>query len=355
MTSVTASVPRPAEAGRRHTDRDRAGRPGAIAPLAPRRAAPYPIDVQVDRSTAAARVTPDPDNMPVRRRGVARLSVALLLGAALTAFGCSAETADYATDADTGSTHALISIERSTAVDSDNATRAGALAGFVHTPADVDAQAVLGLVGLAQKLPSPGQCATLPGATHLASMGHVELLEAGDISVDVAGSSTTLAPRAFPTVTDRVSGVMYTTRDRSEPLPAAAHYTVQSSGGLSVAPLTLEADAPSPLDRVTAGGLPLPEVGALSTSQPVDVTWNVGKPGDLVYVELSRIDGSSSTVCSFRDDAGSGTIPAGSVAPSQNGRLSFHRLRERTFAAGDIQDVELRFDFELAANVSFIE
>lgn len=279
----------------------------------------------------------------------------LVLGAALSAFGCSAQTADYTTDADTGSTHALISIERSTAVDGDNATRAGALAGFLHTPADVDAQAALGMVGLAQTLPKPGQCTTLPGSTRVSSMGHVELLEAGDISVDVDGTSTTLAPRAFPTVTNQVSGVMYTTRDRSEPLPAAAHYTIRTSGGLSVAPMTLEANAPAPLTGVTVGGLALSDVGALSTSQPVDVTWNVGSPGDLVYVELSRIDGSSSTLCSFRDDVGSGTIPAGAVTPSQNGRLSLHRVRERTFAAGGIQDVELRFDFELAANVSFIQ
>lgn len=351
MTSVSASLPTTPTGA----DGARAGRPGAPAALAPGRAAPYHYGVYVDRpTTTGSSLDPATVASASRPRGVARWSVALLLGAALAAIGCSAETADYTADADTGSTHALVSIERSTAVDS-NTTRAGALAGFVHTPADVDAKAVLGMVGLAQKLPAPGQCRQLPGTTRLSSMGHVELLEAGDISVDVAGASTTLAPRAFPTVTDRVSGVMYTTRDRSEPLPAAAHYTIQSSGGISVGPLTLEGDAPSPLDGVTAGGLPLSEVGALSTSQPVDVTWNVGEPGDLVYVELSRIDGSSSTVCSFRDDAGIGTIPAGSVTPSQNGRLSFHRLRQRTFAEGGIQDVELRFDFELAANVSFIE
>ncbi len=354
MTSVSASVSRAPERGARGAERDWAGRPGVCGPLAPRRGGPYHIDVHVDWSTDATGSHRDPAPAFLRPRG-GRLSVALLLGAALTAFGCSAQTADYATDADTGSTHALISIERSTTVDSANATRAGALAGFVHTPADVDAQGVLGMVGLAQKLPSPGQCTTLPQPTHPSTVGHVELLEAGDISVNVAGNTTTLAPRAFPTVTDRVSGVMYTTRDRSEPLPAAAHYTIQTSGGLSVAPLTLEADAPSPLANVTVGGLPLSEVGGLSTSQPVDVTWNAGAPGDIVYVELSHIDGSSSTLCSFRDDAGSGTIPASSVAPSQNGRLSLHRLHERMFTGAGLQDVELRFDFELATNVSFIQ
>ncbi len=348
-TSVSASVSRSDWKLRQSW----AGRPGVTTALAPRRGGPYHRSVHVDRPTPAARALPAPEKAPLRERE--RLSALLLLGAALTAFGCSAQTADYTTDADTGSTHALISIERSTAVDTDNATRAGALAGFLHTPADVDAQAALGVVGLAQKLPKPGQCATLPEGARLSSMGHVELLEAGDISVDVGGTATTLAPRAFPTVTDQVSGVMYTTRDCSEPLPAGAHYTIRTSGGLSVAPLTLDADAPAQLDGVTVGGLPLSDVGALSTSQPVDVTWNVGQPGDLVYVELSRIDGSSSTLCSFRDDVGSGTIPAGMVTPSHSGRLSLHRVRERTFAAGDIQDVELRFDFELAANVSFIE
>jgi hypothetical protein len=266
--------------------------------------------------------------------------------------------ASYSTDADTGSTHALISIQRSASPDGQSAPRASAVAGFVRMPADIDSDSVLSLVGLGLELPAPGSCTrhvtrgdpSLP----LSAVDHVELLEAGDVSFDAGGSTTTLAPRAFPTITDRISGVLYTTRDRSaDPLPASVSYTVRTSGGLSVGPLVVTTQAPDPLAGVTVGGAAFASAGAVSTSQPLDLTWDVGRAGDLVYVELSKSDGSADAICTFHDEAGAGTVPAGTFTALGAGRLAIHRLHTRQFSSAGIDSGELRFDFNLAENVTY--
>lgn len=274
--------------------------------------------------------------------------------------GCSAQMASYSTDADTGSTHALISIQRNASPDGQSAPRASAVAGFVRMPADIDAQSVLSLVGLGLELPAPGNCTRrLTGndpSLPLSSVDHVDLLEAGEVSLDVAGTTTTLAPRAFPTITDRISGVLYTTRDRSaDPLPAGVRYTVHTSGSLGLSPVVVSSKAPDRLANVTVDGAPFAGATTVSTSQPLDLTWSIGRPGDLVYVELSKSDGTASAVCTFRDEAGEGTVPAGTFTALGSGRLAIHRLHTSEFASAGIDSGELRFDFDLAQNVTYGE
>lgn len=302
---------------------------------------------------------PERSEISALPRGRAALRLGLALPAvALLALGCSAEMASYSTDAATGSTHALISIQRSASADGQTAARAGAVAGFVRMPADIDADSVLSLVGLGLQLPAPGTCTrrltpsdpSLP----MSSMGHVELLEAGDVSLDAANATTTLAPRAFPTITDRISGVLYTTRDRSaDPLPASVRYTVRTSGGVNVEPLMVSTEAPALFSNVTVGGVPLGDVGTIRTSQPLDFDWTGRSAEDLVYVELSKSDGSAGAICTFHDAAGSGTVPAGTLDALGAGRVAVHRLRTREFSSAGIDSGELRFDFELAQNVTF--
>ena len=74
---------------------------------------------------------------------------------------------------------------------------------------------------------------------------------------------------------------------------------------------------------------------------------------DVVVVELTSSDGAALAVCSFRDDTGAGTVPVGTFDVPGSGRLSLHRVRTSEFSAGDVDLGELRFDFEVAANVSF--
>jgi hypothetical protein len=280
--------------------------------------------------------------------------VSTLLGA----LACSATPEAYTSDAESGSTHALISVERSTPVDALETPRATALAGFVRVPAIVDPKSVMNLVGLGLELPPAGQCARAargPDATTpLAPLGRVEFLEAGDVTLSAGGSATVLAPRAFPTVTDLVSGVVYTTRDRSaDPLPAGARYALNTEGALAIPPLAVVERAPAALDGATIGGLPVAEVSSIATTRPIDLTWNVGEAGDFVYVELSSADGAANTVCAFRDEAGAGTVPPAAHDSVGPGTLSLHRARSREFLSPGISRGELRFDFELVTQVTF--
>lgn len=278
---------------------------------------------------------------------------------ALTALGCTAEADQYTADADTGSTHALVGIERSVSLDDSEAARAGVLAGFVQMPADVDAKSLFDLVGLTKPIPEIGRCRTrgqAPITPPLSSIGHVEFLEAGDVSVSAADARTTLAPHAFPTVTELISGIVYTTRDRSaEPLPGGARYSVHTSGAAGVPALAVEREAPAELEGVMVGGVSLAEVVELRASEPLDLTWTPANvPGDVVLVEVSGVDGAGSSVCAFRDDAGVGSLPKDLAVPGP-GRLSLHRVRSAEFSAPGVEVGELRFDFEVAATLTFTE
>ena len=280
------------------------------------------------------------------------------LGAAVVfVLGCSVQSETFTADAESGSTHALIAVERSATVDAPEAPQANALAGFVRVPATVDPGSVMNLVGLALELPAPGQCSHAQNGARrppLSQLGHVEFLDAGDVALSAAGSATTLAPRAFPTVTDLISGVVYTTRDRSaDALPAGESYTFRTTGGFEVPSLSVEAPAPNELEAVTVGGLPLAELTTVSTSHPLDVTWSTGDDRDLVYVELASSSDGASTICTFRDEAGGGSVPADAFSHTGEGHFSIHRARSREFSNAGINRGELRFNFELVAAISF--
>ncbi|MBX3126981.1 MAG: hypothetical protein KF718_09705 [Polyangiaceae bacterium] len=275
------------------------------------------------------------------------------LGALPLALACSADLEHYTTDAESGTTHALVTVDRSILM--DGSERAGALASFVQLPAEADARAVLDNVGLRLALPPVGQCRTDAGERPR-YRGRVELVEAGAVSLLVGNTLTELAPHAFPTVTDVVSGVVYATRDVSaEPLPADADYTLRVDGSLGY--FSVSRAAPEHLTAVTIGGVPLADVTELSVAEPMDLTWGVRGDGsvasDVVWVELANKNGTS-TVCTFRDELGAATIPAGSLPGTGPTRLSLHRLRIAEFVAPAITLGELRFDFELQSSVSFV-
>ncbi|MCC6665082.1 MAG: hypothetical protein IT375_15130 [Polyangiaceae bacterium] len=283
-----------------------------------------------------------------------RFGAFALMGA--FALGCSAEVESYGTDADTASSaHALVTVERSVNVDGSGA-RADVLAGFVRVPADVEARPIYELIGLRTSMPPVGQCrdATLgSGSTPtVTGIGRVELLEAGEVWVGAQGSEGTLAPHAFPTVTDQIAGVLYASRDRSaSAFPAASSYSLRTAGSASMPSIAITREAPVELDTVTIGGVALAELKEVGIGAPIDLTWGVGASGDLVIAELSTAD--RVVACAFRDDQGAGTIPSGKFDKLGSGRLSLTRIRTASFRAPDVDFGELAFQFELGTNVTF--
>lgn len=284
-------------------------------------------------------------------------TVVLSSVAALTA-ACSVAPADYGAEADAGSsTHALITVERSAVLNSAEVPRAAAFAGFVRTPPDVDANAMLRLAGFGLDLPALGQCAAPnPGRSNgipLNPLGRVEFLDAGEVTLRTSASNVPLATRALPAVTDLIAGVVYTTRDRAaDPLPPATTYTLTASGGLLRA-FNVNANAPAQLSAVSVAGTPLAELTSVAVRGPIDVRWTPGLSQDFVYVEFTTQDGSATTRCTFRDDAGAGVVPAAAFGGAGLGELSLHRVHSEPFASGSVDAGEVRFDFEQSANVEF--
>jgi len=271
---------------------------------------------------------------------------------------CSVAPVDYSAEADAGSsTHALITVERSSVLNAAEAPRAAAFAGFVRTPPEVDASAMLRLAGFGLDLPAVGQCAEpnheRAGSMPLSPLGRVEFLDAGDVTLRTSSTNALLATRALPAVTDLIAGVVYTTRDRAaEPLPAATTYTLSASGGLLRA-FNVNATAPAQLSAVNVAGAPLAELSSVPVHSPVSLSWAPGLGRDFVYVELSTQDGSATTRCTFRDDAGVGTVPVGAFVGTGLGEISLHRVHSEPFASGSVDAGEVRFDFEQSANVEF--
>ena len=254
------------------------------------------------------------------------------------------------------------------------------MAQFLVLPSDADAHETLDAAGLRLRLPEQKGCleavigeapepstARDGASTTYPDDGfpeQLELLEAGDVSINVDGVITRLALNLFPP-SGNASGVIYTTPDQSAtPLPPATDYTISATGSDAIPPLTIQHEAPSALLDVTIGGTPLNHASSFVGGQPLDFTWTEGELSDRVYVELADADTSLS--CAFADADGSGTIPGALTAkldPQSVARVSVHRVREVTRAQAPqraaamleepmVLETMVRFDFELTSVLS---
>ena len=280
------------------------------------------------------------------------------LGLGLVAMACANEP-PTTTAGELPKLSAIVTVDRSEPASADTQGSASAIARFISVPAFSDANRALVATGAALELPAADTCvvgdqqeeaeALLPG------QGPVELVEAGDVTIAADGLVTPLVPHAFPTVAGLVSGVLYTTRDRaSSALPSGTAYVVSTTGSGAAPAVRAEADAPHVPAELRLGGLPLKDVTELHTERATDLTWTPGESGDVVYAELFAYDGSSSVVCTFRDDTGTGTIPAEVIPGTGAGRVALHRVRTRRVETTGAPAVELRFDFQVGAPVEFV-
>jgi hypothetical protein len=275
------------------------------------------------------------------------------IGFGALALGCGVDVAADTETAQNGVKHAVVAVERSAGAETPEEVKAEAFAGFLSLPPELEPAAVLPAAGLAVDLPPAGACRKAlrdPRSPVSADeLARAELLDAGEVTLVAGGVVTTLAPRAFPSAADAISGVVYTTRDRAaEPLPAAARYTVATSGSGALEAISVELPAPAALDGVAVMGTALGEIETLGGSRPVELSWAPGVAGDIVYVTLET--DAASTLCAFRDEGGRGTIPASHVPPAGLADISVHRLRATPFASAGLGRGELRFDFELSGS-----
>jgi len=284
------------------------------------------------------------------------LPVSLCLG--FVAIACANEPPTVVGDDEPAKTHAVLSVERTEPAIAEALGSASAVARFVSLPAVSDANRVLSAAGVTLDLPPLDTCQPSGSQSDLEPplpvQGGLEFVEAGDVSISTANAVTPLVPHAFPTVGGFASGVLYTTRDRaSSALPAAVPYVLSVSGSQAVPALHAVIDAPKAPASVVVAGVALGEVADLHTGAATELTWAAGDPTDAIYVELLAYDGSPSVLCSFRDDAGAGTIPADTFAGTGTGRVAVHRVRSRHLESKASPSSDVRFDFQVGSPVDF--
>lgn len=251
-------------------------------------------------------------------------------------------------------THALLRVKRSAVVGQEQEAIGEAFAGVVRLAETADPEPLLAASGLV--LPKAGQC--LAGSRDVAlasSVGQAEFLEAGDVWLRASDAETLLAPRVFENAQPaELSGVVYTSRDRaSEPLPGGASYVLRTTGSEELPALELRVQAPELLSDVIVAGAALNEVSHIGLGSEVAVGWRAGDARDLVYVEVTSAALGTLGVCAFNDAEGRGVLPRGLFGATGDGGLSFHRMREVAADVGALDAAQVRFDFELRAEVSF--
>jgi hypothetical protein len=280
----------------------------------------------------------------------------------LMAAGCSGNVAT-SSDASTSSTHALLSVERTEVVtvarDAAPMVGAHAAAYFMRLQSSADQAIATRLVSDAPLLPPDGQCEPVQvlgdQGIPLASMGPVDLVDVGEVVVQAEQARAALATRAFPSVVDLISGVVYTTRDRvADPLPDRGTYAFHISGSAAFPGMTLEAVAPGGVEGLTVAGL-APHVDAMVLPRSdVVITWQPQSSGDVLYAELtSAEDGPLERVRCALGSTGSATVAAALLPKAAAQTLAVHLVHRESVVAPGLDAGEVRFDSTKTAALRF--
>lgn len=275
--------------------------------------------------------------------------------------GCTAPTVDDPADANGGMTDGVVLIERTTSVDGSAQTNVSAK--FMRLGSPVDPDLAERVVGSRLELPAAGACRRAVADTTayaLGSLGAIELIDVGDVTLRAGASRMTLAARAFPDVGDLVSGVFYTSRDAASDLPTGAVYTLEGTGSAQVDRFVIDAEAPAAPEDVQIAGASLGDAptviaGATPVRWRAPASLEKGRE-DLVIVDVAA-DSGASVRCAFRDE-GRGVVPGWVWGASSLGALpttatvSVHRVRERSFSIGGLDAGAVRFDLSVVGRVN---
>lgn len=272
--------------------------------------------------------------------------------------GCSQPIVDDVADAAGAQTQGIVTIDRLVA--GDGSTQTHVSAKFLRLGASADPEMAERVVGSRLDLPALGECRVSTAgqpddAASLPSLGSIELLDVGDVTIQGGDLSLPLAARAFPDIADLVSGVFYTSRDASTDLPAPAHYRLDSTGSASVERFDLSLEAPSAPEDIHVGDETLEQGPSLDTTAPVAVRWRAGQAEDVIYVDLTTASTPSSIRCAFTD-VGHGSIPGSMIDDAFGGApsvgIAVHRLRSTGFSVPGIDGGEARFDLAVAGQAT---
>ncbi len=286
------------------------------------------------------------------------------------ATGCSATVVDDGDPTEPAETSAQgsVTVERTvarTGGDEPPSVRAHVSARFMRLGGGLDAELAERVVGSPLVLPPEGSCRWHePLATGLlpesARQGSIELLDVGDIVVRAGPSTLPLAPRAFPDVGDMVSGVVYTSRERSADLPVGASYLIETTGSARIEEFRLKVEAPqAPAEvRIAEQDLEDDELQAVA-DEPLALGWQAGDraAGDRIYVDITPLGPSATRPlrCALAD-TGSAEIPAEYLeGQSAVAEVAIHRFRQTVVSLSAIDEAVVEFDFAVSVPVALLD
>lgn len=277
-----------------------------------------------------------------------------LLFLILVTAACSSSENDTRPNADTPTvTHAVVALRRSKLTNAFVGDQANVLMSVLRVPATLDSRNVVRLVGLSPSSPEPGQCERVDYSLSVTQatvpVQRVEMLDVGDVTLIAGNHASPLSRQAFPTVTDFIAGVVYTTPDlSSDPLPPASSYSIVARGAPSIPPFRIDVAAPQEPSAVTLDGTNLAQVTRLTRGTSVEITWDPGRTGDRLLVEIKSPDQPNSITCAFNDVLGKGHLPADALISQGTVRFEIHRLRTTPITIKGLDRSQVEFEYSLA-------
>lgn len=270
---------------------------------------------------------------------------------------CSGPAVEPSIQNEPSHTHVVATVERQATAGQSTNDELSVLLSALRMPQTLNSNRLLRLMGLLTDLPPLGSCEVVDLANRaspsLSSVERIELLDVGDVSVVSAKRNLRLARQAFPTVTDFISGVVYTTRDRhADLLPIDDGISIVARGASRLKPFTLEIRNLPRLEHVQLDGIPLAQVTRVSLDNPLEVEWTRGSAEDIVWLEYAANNGRKVVSCAFPDIAGNAKVPGGLSLELGEARLTIHRLRSESVSVPGFDQADIRFDSRLVQAVT---
>lgn len=180
--------------------------------------------------------------------------------------------------------------------------------------------------------------------------GSLELLDAGEMSLQLAGEEMRVPSLSFPSVYGVVAGVLYGGEDVAIELLPDSEYRLASSGSEEIGAFELSVIAPEEFEGLTIAGIEADlEQVVLDVAQPIDVRWEPGRTGAEIIIELSytQFGAEQRVVCRSQDD-GVEDLSASVVRrlwdpDVSDASLTIHRVVRRSFGADGLDDGEAVF------------
>jgi len=271
------------------------------------------------------------------------------------AVGCSGSPADSSSNVEPTRTHAVFAIEQQLSSLTESQAEIAVMLGVLRVPVAINSDRLLRLMGMGHEMPPVGTCEVVDEAhatrTALSSYERVELLDVGDVTLSTSGKTRKLSRQAFPTITDFISGVLYTTREPASDFTVARSMALRTHGSSATPAFTFSVDAVAPPEQILLDGSSLGETTRLSIANTQDIKWTKGKKGDVAWVELGAVAGTKTISCAFDDSIGAGSIPNMLTSELGEGRITFHRVSIRPLNVANLDKVETRFDVHISQPV----